>query len=224
MEKFRELLNGFCDCPPVAFVVCGHFLSCPAGQGHMKALKEGFRALGEMLGEFHSLVSSSKFIFIPGPQDAGHPLILPRPAIPNCVTEELRSKVPGAVFTSNPCRLQYCTQQIVVMREDIVTKMCRHCLRFPTDGDIPTHFAKTLVSQGHLCPLPLAVCPVYWAYDCGLRLYPLPDLVVCADKFDPFTRKAADCTLTNPGSFPRTDFSFKVFYPATGDVQDSKIP
>lgn len=59
-------------------------------------------------------------------------------------------------------------------------------------------FAKTLISQGHLCPLPLHVCPVYWPYDNGLRLYPLPDLVVCADKFDPFHTTSADCTVMNP--------------------------
>ena len=63
-----------------------------------------------------------------------------------------------------------------------------------------SQFAKSLVSQAHLCPLPLHVCPVYWAYDCGLRLYPLPDLVVCADKFDPFTRRSADCSIMNPVS------------------------
>lgn len=61
-------------------------------------------------------------------------------------------------------------------------------------------FTKSVISQAHLCPLPLHVCPVYWAYDAGLRLYPLPDLVVCADKFDPFTQSHADCTVTNPVS------------------------
>lgn len=61
-------------------------------------------------------------------------------------------------------------------------------------------FCKTVVSQGHLCPLPLHVCPVYWAYDNGLQLYPLPDLVVCADKYDPFHSKSVDCTVLNPVS------------------------
>ena len=62
-----------------------------------------------------------------------------RPAIPNSITEDFRRKVPSAVFTSNPCRIQYCTQEIVVFREDIVTKMCRNCVKFPEDGDVPTH-------------------------------------------------------------------------------------
>ncbi|XP_025103951.1 DNA polymerase epsilon subunit 2-like isoform X1 [Pomacea canaliculata] len=224
MEKLRELFSGYSDFPPLAFILCGHFLSCPAGQSHIKELKEGFRTLSEIITEFPPLLSSSKFIFVPGPEDAGHPSIFPRPAIPNSITKEFRQKVPGAVFTSNPCRLQYCTKEIVVFREDIVTKMCRNCVRFPTDADIPLHFTKSVISQAHLCPLPLHVCPVYWAYDAGLRLYPLPDLVVCADKFDPFTQSHADCTVTNPGSFPRSDFSFKVYYPVSGEVQDSRIP
>ena len=26
-----------------------------------------------------------------------------------------------------------------MFREDIVTKMCRNCVKFPEDGDVPTH-------------------------------------------------------------------------------------
>ena len=61
-------------------------------------------------------------------------------------------------------------------------------------------FTRTLVCQGHLTPLPLHVSPVYWAYDCGLRLYPLPDLVICADKHDPFNSSTLECTVMNPVS------------------------
>ncbi|KAK2878244.1 hypothetical protein Q8A67_019035 [Cirrhinus molitorella] len=53
-------------------------------------------------------------------------------------------------------------------------------------------------TTGHLTPLPLYVCPVYWAYDYTLRVYPLPDVIVFADKYEPFN-----------GSFPRSGFSFK---------------
>lgn len=61
-------------------------------------------------------------------------------------------------------------------------------------------FAKTIICQGHLCPLPLHVEPVYWAYDDALRVYPLPDLIVCADKYDPFASTQVECTITNPVS------------------------
>ena len=78
-------------------------------------------------------------------------------------------------------------QEIVIFREDIVTKMCRNCVYFPESGDIPSHFGRTILSQGHLAPLPLHIIPTYWDHDRALWLYPVPDLVVIGDKFDPFT-------------------------------------
>lgn len=77
-------------------------------------------------------------------------------------------------------------QEIVIFREDIVTKMCRNCVYFPESGDVPSHFSRTILSQGHLAPLPLHVIPTYWDHDRAMWLYPLPDLVVIGDKFDPF--------------------------------------
>ncbi|XP_069117868.1 DNA polymerase epsilon subunit 2-like [Argopecten irradians] len=223
LEMLRVLFTGYSDFPPVCFVLCGNFLSAPHGAQHAKDLKEAFSSLTDLICEFPTIAENSRFIFVPGPQDPGPASILPRPAIPSSIIEDVKRKIPSAIFTSNPCRIQYCTQHIVVFREDIVTKMCRNCVKFPEDGDVPTHFAKTLISQGHLCPLPLHVCPVYWSHDVGLRLYPLPDLVVCADKFDPFHKTSVDCTVMNPGSFPRTDYAFKVYLPASRQVEDSKI-
>ena len=75
---------------------------------------------------------------------------------------------------------------------------CDFCFILPITVDL--QFAKTLVCQGHLCPLPLHVAPVYWNYDNALRLYPLPDLVVCADKYDPFSEAESDCNVINPVS------------------------
>lgn len=163
-------------------------------------------------------------MFVPGPEDPGFGSILPRPPLADSITNEFRQRVPFSVFTTNPCRIQYCTQEIIVFREDLVNKMCRNCVRFPSSNlDIPNHFVKTLLSQGHLTPLPLYVSPVYWAYDYTLRVYPVPDLLVIADKYDPFTVTNTGCLCINPGSFPRSGFSFKVFYPSSKTVEDSKL-
>lgn len=59
-------------------------------------------------------------------------------------------------------------------------------------------FVKTILSQGHLTPLPLYVCPVYWAYDHTLRVYPVPDVIIFADKYDPFNISNTDCLCINP--------------------------
>lgn len=45
-----------------------------------------------------------------------------RPSIPECLIEEFRRLVPRCVFTSNPCRMQYCTQQLHIIRADGLMK------------------------------------------------------------------------------------------------------
>lgn len=59
--------------------------------------------------------------------------------LPKVITDEFQQKIPSSIFTSNPCRIQYCTQEIVIIREDLVTKMCRNTIHFPTSGEIPEH-------------------------------------------------------------------------------------
>lgn len=60
----------------------------------------------------------------------------------------------------------------------------------------------SVLSQGHLTPLPLYVCPVHWTYDYTLRVYPVPDLLVIADKYDPFTVTNTECLCINPVRMP----------------------
>ena len=224
MEKLGTLFSGYSEAPPTAFVFMGDFSSTPYGPLSNQRLRENFKLLGDLIVQYPSLVGNSQFLFVPGPQDPGPGNILPRPPIPSVLTSELTSRVPTAQFCSNPCRVQFCTREIVIFREDILGKLCRHCVRFPSKGaDLPTHFAKTIFSQAHLCPLPLHSRPVYWAFDHALQLYPLPDLVVIGDKCDPFTVTSGESMVINPGSFLRSRFEFKVYMPASGHVEDSKI-
>lgn len=225
MIRLGRLFDGFSQMPPIAFVFCGNFLNnCFSGIAYNSSLKEHMGILGEMISKRKHLASTSQFLFVPGPTDPSSANIFPRPPLPRHITSELRQLVPTAKFLTNPARIQYCTNHIVVFREDIITKMCRNAIYFPEDGDIPTHFARTLTCQGHLAPLPLHTSPVYWDYDRSLYLYPLPDLVVTADKFEPFTAQNLDCQVINPGSFQRQDFSFKTYVPSTKTVEESQIP
>ena len=73
----------------------------------------------------------------------------------NIAGQDLVSRIepqfPNAVImASNPCRIQFCTQEIVIFREDIMSKMCRNCVYFPEQGEVSTHFAKTILSQGNI--------------------------------------------------------------------------
>ncbi|XP_008309347.1 DNA polymerase epsilon subunit 2 [Cynoglossus semilaevis] len=224
MEKLKVMFSGYAAMPPTCFIFCGNFSSAPYGRTQLTSLKESLKTLADVICSYPSIHSSSRFVFVPGPEDPGPGTILPRPPLADHITEEFRQRVPFCVFTTNPCRIQYCTQEIVVIREDLVNKMCRNCVRLPTNSlDIPNHFVKTILSQGHLTPLPLYVSPVFWAYDYSLRVYPVPDVIVFADKYDPFSITNTDCLCLNPGSFPRSGFTFKVYYPSNKTVEDSKL-
>uniref|UniRef100_A0AAR2IUB4 DNA polymerase epsilon subunit n=1 Tax=Pygocentrus nattereri TaxID=42514 RepID=A0AAR2IUB4_PYGNA len=186
LEKIQTMFSGYSAMPPTCFIFCGNFSSAPYGKNQVKSLKESLKALADLICE-HPSIQSSRFVFVPGPEDPGPSTILPRPPLAEHITEEFRQRVPFSLFTTNPCRIQYCSQEIVVIREDLVNKMCRNCVRLPSSNlDIPSHFVKTILSQGHLTPLPLYVSPVYWAYDYALRVYPVPDAIIFADKYDPF--------------------------------------
>ncbi|XP_046972763.1 DNA polymerase epsilon subunit 2 [Vanessa cardui] len=225
ISKLKALFAGYNDFPPIAIVFMGEFLSCPYGYEHSTQLKAALINLCDIIIPFTKLRQSCKFIFVPGRGDPIAPNILPRPAIPNSVTKEIRDKLgESVIFTTNPCRIQYCTQELVIIRQDLVTKMCRNSIHFPDTGDIPDHLTKTLLSQCTLSPLSLGVQPVFWKHADALSLYPMPDLVVVADHFQPYTRSYQNCQVINPGSFPRTEFSFKVYVPASRTVEDSQIP
>ncbi|XP_070517349.1 DNA polymerase epsilon subunit 2 [Cardiocondyla obscurior] len=223
LQKFKTILNGYIDYPPIAFVLCGHFLSFPTNTTSAQALIMGFKKLTDIILEFINLKESSKFIFVPGPHDLGSPKILPKPPLPKCIIEEVTKVIPNAIFTTNPCRIQYCTKEIVVIREDMLTKMCRNTLRFPKEEHFFEHFAKAIISQSHLTPVPLQVVPIYWKYDHALQIFPTPDLIVIADNFETYTTNYSDCYVINPGLFSKNNFSFQAYVPAVHQVEDCQL-
>uniref|UniRef100_A0A914W0T5 DNA polymerase epsilon subunit n=1 Tax=Plectus sambesii TaxID=2011161 RepID=A0A914W0T5_9BILA len=224
LSALHHLFTGFAANPPICFVLAGNFCSKPHGDEHDRLLKEGFRRLTQLFLEHPDLVNRSRFVFMPGLQDPALTNILPRPPLPQSLISAMTEKIPNCMFASNPCRIQYGTQEIVILREDIVEKMCRNCIRMPSaQKEIPEHFAKTIQSQGHLTPLPIHMAPIYWDYDHCLRLYPLPDLIVVCDKYEPFTVTHSESIVTNPGSFARGNFSFQVYLPMSRQVEDSAV-
>ena len=138
MAKLRELFQGFTKADsttPTMFLFIGNFTSRPFGQGHDDAaeLRRHFDALAALISEFPVLVEDSKFVFVPGPTDPGAGSVLPRPPLPVAFTRRLRAVLPTAVFTSNPCRIRYFTHEMVVFRENLLSKMRRHALLSPNE-------------------------------------------------------------------------------------------
>ncbi|KAK8501243.1 hypothetical protein V6N13_026944 [Hibiscus sabdariffa] len=131
-------------------------------------LREFFRLqfgkLGRMIEAHPRLKEQSKFVFIPGPNDPGPSTVLPRCALPKYLTEELQKHVPNAIFSSNPCRVKFYTQEIVFICQDLLYRMRRSCLIPPSteETDDPfEHLVATITHQSHLCPLPLLYNPLF---------------------------------------------------------------
>ncbi|XP_046601279.1 DNA polymerase epsilon subunit 2 [Neodiprion virginianus] len=223
LEKLKLMLEEFSNFPPVAFVICGNFLSFPPNVTSSQKLKEGFKRLADIIAGYPEIVQNSKFVLIPGPHDPGAPRIFPRAPIPGYVVEDFIKAIPKTVLATNPCRIQYCTKEIVVFREDILTKLCRNTLYLPDDADIPKDYAKSIISQSHLTPMALPTVPIYWKHDQALQLYPTPDLIVVADQFEPYNTEYNECFVVNPGVFSKNDFPFKVYIPGENKIEDSEM-
>ncbi|CAG9540657.1 unnamed protein product [Cercopithifilaria johnstoni] len=219
LNAIKELIFAFTDSQLLAFIICGNFCSQVGTADAYHLIYDGFRRLAAILQKDIFANRNVHFIFIPGPDDPSLNSILPRPPLPFQLFELMRD-VPNCSFASNPCRIQYTNQEIVIMRHDLVEKMCRNSIHMPsTTADIPEHFCYTIASVGHLSPLPLHISPVIWQMDSYLTLYPLPDLVIIADKFEHFHYQLESTMFVNPGSFARTDLNFYVYYPALRTVE-----
>ncbi|XP_024994432.1 DNA polymerase epsilon subunit B [Cynara cardunculus var. scolymus] len=229
MAKLETVLDGYEDVEvvPSLFVLMGNFCSHPFNLSYnsFSSIRLNFGKLGQMIGNHPRLKEHSRFLFIPGPDDAGPSTVLPRCALPKYITEELQKHIPNAIFASNPCRIKFYTQEIVFFRQDLLYRMRRSCLIPPSTeetSDPFEHLVATITHQSHLCPLPLSVQPIIWNYDHCLHLYPTPHTIVLGDNSEQKAFKYTDITCFNPGSFSN-DSTFVVYRPCNREVELSAL-
>eukprot|EP00249_Psilotum_nudum_P007247 c20426_g1_i1 orf=272-1837(+) len=228
-EKLQTILDGYemVEMVPSLFVFLGNFCSrpCNIASHNFSELRSYFNKLGSMIASHPRIKEGSKLVFIPGPEDPGPANILPRPALPKFFTNEVIKHLPNAIFSSNPCRIRYYTQEIVLFRQDILYRMRRSCVIPPSKEETEDpfeHLVATVTHQSHLCPLPLTTQPIIWNYDHTLRLYPTPHTIVLADCSEQKVFKYSGTTCFNPGSFAN-DGTFIAYRPATNEVELSAL-
>ncbi|KAJ1773191.1 DNA-directed DNA polymerase epsilon, subunit B [Coemansia sp. RSA 1813] len=228
MDALRTLFEGFShSTPPIAFIFIGDFSSKPfvAGSGDTAKYRDNMTALGQLIGSFPDIARKSHFIFVPGINDPWGQGALPKPPLAEFFTKRLASRLSKVTFATNPCHIKYCTHEIVVFREDLLKRIRRNSVLPPTEStEIAKHLVRTVIDQGHLCPLPQRIRPIYWAYDHSMRVYPIPDVLILADRFDSYSINYEGAQCINPGSFSAGDFSFFMYYPVSRTAQYSKIP
>lgn len=243
LEALQKLFDGFENSSAIPFfILMGSFLSKPSASvlGGRKLVTEALNALADLISIDHPrLLSEARFLLVPGPYDFGCPsaVVLPRKKIPDALTNDFCKRVPNATFASNPCRIRYYTQEIVLYRENLVKKMQKHLVVPVTveksEGggkleslDISEQVVNTVLNQAHLCPLPLQAKPVFWDLDYTMRLFPLPHLLILAEQVESFSytqgKGNSQCSVANPGPFAAEN-TFIVYHPATRQVDKSRI-
>lgn len=206
--------------------MCGNFSSKGVSKGSPKSIvayQEGFDALAELISSFPLIEHTCHFVFIPGPQDLCPSTLLPQRPIFRSFTQRLE-RLPKVHFCSNPCRIKFFGQEIVIFREDMMARILRNLINVKpeTDAEILKRFlVQTIVDQGHLSPL--LNQPILHGYDAALRLYPMPTTLILADKYDRYEFTYEGCHVFNPGSFLRASYGFSTYYPATCRSEPSEL-
>lgn len=134
MQALRMIFEGYSNAQvPLAFIFMGNFSSKAFTYSAIQSAeyKDSFSALADLIAEFHNLATYSNFIFVPGSKDPWNGNTLPQRAIPPSFVTRMKQKVKNAKFTTNPCRIRYCTQDIVIYREDLLNKLWRNTLLAP---------------------------------------------------------------------------------------------
>lgn len=232
LAGIRHLFKGYLEDEviPSVIVLMGKFLSHSFGQqpNDMQLLRDGFKRLGEMIKtEFELIAKSSIFLIVPSTIDPGPGNILPRPPLPNTLLRPFIDILgTDRVYScTNPCRMRYLSQEIVIMRDNILQKMVRHCCikpDFTQSKLLAEHMLKSMIDQAYMSPLPLSARPVLWAHHHALWLFPTPHVLITADKVDGFVCKYEGCLGMNPGSFS-TDFSFQIYLPSERRAQQCSL-
>ncbi|KAF2228013.1 DNA polymerase alpha/epsilon subunit B-domain-containing protein [Elsinoe ampelina] len=160
LEGLKRVLNHYSrekdeDKLPLAFVLIGSFVSsaamCEGKAGGSIEYKEGYNALAAVLADFPALLRASKWLFVPGDNDAwpsafgmGSSVALPQDGVPEVFTSrikrvfrEARSEGPKKdgveeEWCSNPARVTLfgTAHEMVVLRDDISGRMRRSAINY----------------------------------------------------------------------------------------------
>jgi DNA polymerase epsilon subunit 2 len=171
------------------FILMGNFIrSVPAVQATpaagVQALKSALDELLTCIGKFPFLSQQGHFVIVPSPRDSlFQQHMLPIPAFLKSMRPTATHTIPNLHYATNPCRIRYNNQEMVIFRYDLLHLFQQHQLRLPNDqkkeqDPASSRLCKTILDQGHLLPLPSI--PTYWNASHALGLYPLPSCLVLA--------------------------------------------
>ncbi|CCH42644.1 DNA polymerase epsilon subunit B [Wickerhamomyces ciferrii] len=210
---------------PISIIFNGSFTSSPK---HTSEYKNLFDSLASILEKFPVISGRINLVFIPGENDLWQAPLWPKHPIPKLFGNRITRVARSVNWSSNPTRMVYLSQEIVIARDDIGGRFRRNTVLFPQlskDSDeededeyderrteieklesLPPKVSearkvvKTVLDQGHLSPFTKNLKPVIWHLDHTLHLSPLPTVLILTDPTSPaFDVTYNGCKCLNPG-------------------------
>lgn len=258
--KLEDQLDEDPDLHNVAVVMTGSFVSTPLTltSGSLSQIlssenyKSYFDAFAEMLSQYPLVVNKCKIVLIPGSNDPwqstyslGRPSLdtLPQTPIPRVFATRLERLLPkgNLIYGWNPMRINYISQELVLFRDDLMSKLKRNDIVFRSDLEteneavakenadtqvediIGEHLSskvkqarqlvKTLLDQGDLQPFLKDLRVVNTNYQHVMRIEPLPTTIMLFDsRFECFEVTYNGCKVTNLGGLISNNNARKLNY------------
>ncbi|KAK7695908.1 hypothetical protein QCA50_000547 [Cerrena zonata] len=140
-ETFTGIRKMFDHCVENAFipkviVLCGNFTSRGIAQGNSREIRryqENFDALADLISSYPAVARYTHFVLVPGPLDITANAVLPYRPLLSTFVSRLKSRVPKVHFGTNPCRIKFFEQEIVIFREDLMARMLRNLVGVKPD-------------------------------------------------------------------------------------------
>ncbi|KOG96457.1 DNA polymerase epsilon noncatalytic subunit [Saccharomyces eubayanus] len=169
MTALSKILQKLNDDPPTLLIWQGSFTSIPVfasmssrNVSSSTQYKNNFDALATLLSQYDNLTERTTMIFIPGPNDLwgsmislGANGILPQDAIPSVFTKKMNKVCKNIIWSSNPTRIAYLSQEIVLFRDDLTERFKRHHLEFAfnENEESYTESANTTTKDTDIVPI-----------------------------------------------------------------------
>lgn len=255
-NRLQVLFDGFNaqNFLPEVFVMIGPFTSTPPKDGprawsHYQDLFDNFASFVERIKNARNV----RFVFVPAGNDPGFmESLAPRPPMPAMIFDSWRRANLDFVAASNPCRLVYFTQEIVIYRQELTNQLRKHDLKLeavrnPDESGLEEDLqltqisegsqkpqpiiipdqqktCKTLLDQASLSPFSLSTKAQMWNYDHVMTMYPVPDALIVAERQASYAFNYEGCSCANPGSFPSSEGSFLMYNPSQKTFELCEIP
>lgn len=142
LRKVFQTLN---EEPPTLIVFQGSFTSVPLHPSMNSknisattAYKNSFDTLASLLSDYEKIINETTLVFIPGVNDPWNSMVnlgtagvWPQKPVPMNFVQRINRVCKNIVWGSNPTRIAYLSQEIVLVRDDINSRMKRHNILFP---------------------------------------------------------------------------------------------